>query len=79
MCNMENEIQISKDGKFIVYDDLIHEIGVGTKKMELGDILEIFKKQSLFLYENKQWDNNTLISVGRKLIYEISLSILLIV
>lgn len=70
MYNMENEIQISKDGKFIVYDDLIHEIGVGTKKMELGDILEIFKKQSLFLYENKQWDNNNLISVGRKLIYE---------
>ena len=71
MCNMQNEIQISKDGKFIVYDDLIHEMGVGTRKIEFGVILEIFKTQSLFLYENKQWDNNTLISIGRKLIYEI--------
>jgi hypothetical protein len=67
---MENEIQISKDGKFIVYDDLIHEMGVGTRKIDFDVILEIFKEQSLFLYENKQWDNNTLISVGRKLIYE---------
>ena len=71
MYNMENELQISKDGRFIVYDNLIHEIGVGTKKIEIDNIFDIFKKQSLFLYENKQWDNNTLISIGRKLIYEI--------
>jgi len=68
---MENELQISKDGRFIVYDNLIHEIGVGTKKIEIDNIFDIFKKQSLFLYENKQWNNNTLISIGRKLIYEI--------
>lgn len=67
---MLNELLISKDGKYIIYQDLIHEIGKKTEKIDVLNLFEVFKKQSQFLYENKIWDNSNLISFGRKLIYE---------
>lgn len=69
---MENEIYISKDGKFIIYNNLISEMGEKTKELEFNSLIEVFKKQSFFLYENKKWSNTDLITLGRKLIYEIN-------
>jgi hypothetical protein len=69
---MENEIYISKDGKFIIYNNLISGIGEKTKELEFNSLIEVFKKQSFFLYENKEWGNSDLITLGRKLIYEIN-------
>ena len=45
---MENEIYISKDGKFIIYNNLISGIGEKTKELEFNSLIEVFKKQSFF-------------------------------